>query len=209
MVSASHIRNRGDSEALTESRVQHVQCHLIAFSSSSNRDQSLIAIVLRFVYLNYATTELSDLIDLCTTLANDCTNHIIWNKDLLRQWLARHHALYRLDRWSSVRLRSGMASLRRLLRAHASIASNGRRCAVVHWHGGLLLRYVALSIRMSISIARSWLTTVGTAVVIWMPIVTARRLGHVWHYLHPPGNNSCRPTTSGSVSRCSRSPKPL
>jgi hypothetical protein len=195
---------------LTKPGVQHIQGHLIALSGPSNCNQSLVAVVLWFVYLDDTTAELPDLIDLRSALANDCTNHVIWNENLLGQRLARHDALHRLDRRTSVRLGTNMASLLRLLRTYATVAGNGWRAAIVHWYGSrLLLRDLALSIRMSIGIAWCGLPTVRAPVVIWVAIVSASWLGHVWNHLHSSRHYSRRATASRGVRRCRGSSKPL
>lgn len=109
-----------------ESAIKHIQGHLVALCSTRDRNQSLVAVVLRLIDLDNTATELSDLVDLRATLSNDSTNHIIWNEDLLSQRLAWNQALHWLSGWSSVGLRSDGASLMWLLRSDPTIASNCR-----------------------------------------------------------------------------------
>lgn len=108
-----------------------------------------------------------------------------------------------------MRLGTSMTSLLWLLRPYTTIASHSRRGAIVHWHGGLLLRNLALCIRMSISVAWGLLATIGASVIIRMTIVTTSWLRDVWDHLHSPRHYSCRATASGSIRGCGRPPKPL
>lgn len=70
-------------EFRTKSRIQHVESHLVALLCAGDSNQSLIAVILRLVDLDDTSTELSDLVDLSSTLTNDGTNHVVWNEDLL------------------------------------------------------------------------------------------------------------------------------
>lgn len=99
---------------------------MIALRSSRNRDQSLVAVILRLVDLDDTAAELSDLVDLRSTLSNDSSNHIIWNEYLLSQWLTRNHTLHRLSRGSSMALRNNVACLVWLLWSNTSVASDSR-----------------------------------------------------------------------------------
>lgn len=81
---------------LTESLIQHVQCHLIAFLRASNSDQTLVAVILWFVNLDDAATKLTNLIDFRSAFTNDSANHVVWNINLLRQWLAWHGSTHGL-----------------------------------------------------------------------------------------------------------------
>ena len=76
--------------SLTESRIEHVKRHLVAFSCSCDRDQSFVAVVLRLVDFDDTATEMTNFIDFSTTLADDCSNHVVRDVDLLRNWLAGH-----------------------------------------------------------------------------------------------------------------------
>lgn len=73
----------------TESRIEHIQRHLVALLCPRDRDKSFVAVILRFVDFDDTAAEVSDLVDLRTTLANDSSYHIIWYEDLLCQWLTR------------------------------------------------------------------------------------------------------------------------
>ena len=64
---------------------------MIALCGSSDSDQALVAVILGLVDLDDTAAKLSDLIDLGASLANDSSNHIIWNEDLLGQWLTRNN----------------------------------------------------------------------------------------------------------------------
>lgn len=68
---------------LTKARVEHVQCHLVALLRSSDGNKALVAVVGRFVDFDDATAQLSNLVDLSTTLTNDGSDHIVGDVDLL------------------------------------------------------------------------------------------------------------------------------
>ena len=75
---------------LTKSRVEHVECHLVALSRASNSDKSLVTVVLGFVDLDDTTTEMPNLIDFGTALTDDGTDHVVRNEDLLGDGLTWH-----------------------------------------------------------------------------------------------------------------------
>lgn len=68
---------------LTEARVEHIERHPVALLSASDCDETLVAVVLWFINLNHAATDLTDLVDLLAALADDRANHVIGNVDLL------------------------------------------------------------------------------------------------------------------------------
>ncbi len=68
---------------LTESRVEHVKCHSVALLSACDGDEPFVAVVLRLVDLDNTTANLTDLVDLLTTLTNNSPDHVVGNKDLL------------------------------------------------------------------------------------------------------------------------------
>lgn len=68
---------------LTESRVQHVECHPITLLCSRNRHQSLVTVILRFVNLDDATADLSDFINLLAAFANYGADHVVRDENLL------------------------------------------------------------------------------------------------------------------------------
>lgn len=84
------------ASGLTKPRVEHVKRHPVALLGAGDRDETLIAIVLRLINLNHTVADLSDLIDLLTALADDGANHIVGNEDLLRQRCASHGTMSRL-----------------------------------------------------------------------------------------------------------------
>jgi len=73
-----------------KSRVEHIECHLVALCRASDSDKSLVAVVLRFVDLDHTATKVSDLVDLGTTLANNGTDHVVGDEDLLCDRLTWH-----------------------------------------------------------------------------------------------------------------------
>jgi len=75
--------------AFTKAGVQHVQGHLVAFLCSGDGHETLIAVLIGLIDLNDTATKLPDLIDLCTTLANDSSDHVVRNIDLLCKRLSK------------------------------------------------------------------------------------------------------------------------
>jgi hypothetical protein len=73
----------------TESRIEHIQRHLVALLRSCNGYKSFVAVVLRLVDLDHTTAQMSDFIDLRTSFTNDGSYHIVRDKYLLSEWLAR------------------------------------------------------------------------------------------------------------------------
>jgi hypothetical protein len=110
------------SSLRTKSRIEHVECHLVTFLGSRNGDKTFIAVVLRLIDFDDTSTELTDLVDLSTTLAYNSTYHVVGNVNLLCQWLARDNSLHGLIWWTSV-VPSSLSTVAGLLRTHASIAS--------------------------------------------------------------------------------------
>jgi hypothetical protein len=76
--------------ALTKSRVQHVQSHLVALLRACDCDQTLVAVISGFVNLDHAATKLAYLVDLCTTLTDDGADHVVGDEDLLCERLSGH-----------------------------------------------------------------------------------------------------------------------
>lgn len=68
---------------LTQSGVKHVEGHLIALGSTRDGHQPLVAVVLWLVDLDHTPAQLSDLVDLGSSFANDCPYHVVRNEDLL------------------------------------------------------------------------------------------------------------------------------
>lgn len=199
----------GQSLSLTKSRVEHVKRHLIALRSTRNGDQSLVAVVLWLVDLDDTATKLAYLIDLRSTLADDRSNHVVRNEDLLRKRLAWNNALHRLVWWASMRCGTRPAMLSRLLRANATVASC-RLASIMErslWH---LWLETLLHLRLSISVgwALSWVM-ITTSLVIRMAVVAASWLWHIWNYLHTAWDDTGRPTTAGSICRGGRTAEAL
>jgi len=68
---------------LTKSGVQHVQRHAIALLGARDGHEPLVAIVLRLVDLDHTAADLPDLVDLLAALADDGTDHVVRDEDLL------------------------------------------------------------------------------------------------------------------------------
>src|SRR5271163_2522619 len=96
----------------TKSRVEHVQCHLVALLGSRDRHQPLIAVVLWLIDLDHTSTQMSNFVDLGASLANDRTDHIIRNENLLCEWLSGKRTTHRL---SGLTMRPRLWLLRLLL----------------------------------------------------------------------------------------------
>jgi hypothetical protein len=107
---------------LTQSRIEHVQGHLVAFLRASNSDKALVVVILWLVDLNDATRELTDLVDLRSSFANDGTDHVIRDEDLLGDGLAWYHALHWLLWWACMTWLRGCVAVRLwLLRTSANV----------------------------------------------------------------------------------------
>lgn len=189
-------------QRLTEPRVEHVERHLIALRGSRDSDQSLIAIILRFIYLDHAATELPDLVDLCATFPNDSADHVVGNEDLLSQRLTWYHALNGLRWWSSMAMGWLMGRvLWRLMRSSSCITLL-RRTAIVYGRLRLLLGRLTMKIWHAIRIRRCTLRLViVSSIVFWMTILASGGLRHVRNHLHTAGNDTGRSPTSSSVRR--------
>lgn len=193
-----HIRS--EDSLRTQSRIEHVQSHLIAFRRARYGHQSLIAVVLWLIDLDYAPTKLPDLVDLRTSLSNNGTDHIVWNEDLLRQRLTGYHSLHWLRRRPSVpRISSVTVSLLGLMRPSTGVAAMWRP-AIVYWSLRLLLRWLTVKIWYTIGIRRSALSLIVVAlVVVRMAVLSPRRLRHVRDNLHTPRHNASWSTTACSI----------
>ena len=69
--------------SLTESGIKHVERHLVTFLRARDGNQPLVAVVLWLIDLDYTAAKLAYLIDLGATLADDRTDHVVRNEDLL------------------------------------------------------------------------------------------------------------------------------
>ena len=195
----------------TESRIKHVEGHLVTLLGSGDCYEALVAVILWFVNLNNTSAELSNFVDLGSSLANDCSNHVIGNEDLLRQRLTRYHTLHRLGWWPSMTLSRLMACvLHRLMRTSCSVTRLLRRTTVMHRSLRLLLRWLSMEVRDTVRISRCTISLVIMSLeVIGMAIVTAGRLGYIWHDLHAARNNTRRSTATCGIRRCCRASKAL
>ena len=189
---------------LTESRVEHVECHSVALFRARDCDQALVAVVLGLVDLDDTTADLTDFVDLLTTLTNDGTDHIVGDEDLLSQRSASHATMHR---WS-VRRRSvmlGTGGVRRLVRWHMGrrTISTGLR-SVVHGNvgaglGSSSVRVVLVRVRLG---GRLLGTRIGaSSVVLTLTEVAASGLRGVWDHLHTTRDDGSRPTASRGISR--------
>lgn len=136
---------------LAEPRVKKVESHAVAFLGTCDGDEPLVGVVLGLVDLDHAATELANLVDLGTAFADDGTNHVVGDEDLLGHRTTRHGTSTRHGlAVGSTRTRGGGMgrSVRRHLRS-GSIAA-GRLRGVVHGHrlvGLSRVRLVLLRVR--------------------------------------------------------------
>ena len=197
---------------LTQSGIKHVKRHLVSLLGAGDGDEALIVVVGRLVDLDDAATQLTDLINLLTTFADDSANHVVRNENLLRDGLSRvtGTALHRLLR------RSGMTSLRwtgtavglRLLRASASISSTRRARAIAHLTTLLRLHGLLSSLVRHTGLASWWASRLVllAAEVVRVPHLPTSVLRHIRNDLHATRNDASRCTTAGGISRsCSAS----
>lgn len=194
------------SRQLTKSRVKHIQCHLVTLLGTSNSDQTLVAILLRLVDLNDTPTEMPDLVDLGSSLADNRTNHIVGDVDLLSQWLTGHHAANRSPSGGAGLSGLGSSVWSGLVRASASICSMWRGTI---GHGGLADRGgCGLAMEIGDAICTSC-GAVGVRVVspegVWVTVLAADWLRNVRDNLHAARNSSSRATATGSVRGSGRS----
>ena len=195
----------------TKSRVQHVQSHLVALLGPGNCHQPLVAALLRFVDLDHTSAEMSDLVDLGSSLSDDRTDHVVRDEDLLGERLTRHGAASGASAGIGSTLLRGLgSSVRRGLGTAASIGGMG---STTIRHGGLTDRR-GCGLTMHIGDAvRATTSTVGVRVMpfegIRMTILTTGRLGNIRNHLHAAGHSPSRTTAPCSVSRGSRSTETL
>lgn len=204
---------------LTKALVQHIQRHLIALLRPRDRDEPLVAIVLRLVDLDDATAELANLVDLRPALSNDRAHHIVGYEDLLGQGLTGQSSRRPTAHWllgvcRIARLRAGRLPVR-LSSGHGRAAVGvawrlGR--PVCHWR--MVLRRQDLSglcIGNAIGIRRlaPGLLRRVLAITVQETPLAARGLRCVWDDLHATRDDSGRAATASRISRCSRSAEPL
>ena len=76
-----------------------------------------------------------------------------------------------------------------------------RRVRVMHRSLWLLLRWLAVKIGNTVGVCRGTLRLiVVTFVIVWVSILAASRLGDVWDDLHSAWYNTCRSSTTSSIS---------
>lgn len=196
-------------ERLTKTRVQHEQSHLVAFLSTGDSDKTLVAVILRLVDLDNTTAELSDFVDLCSTLANNCANHIVGDENLLCQRLSRYHTLDRLLWRASVagsRLSSvgGVRTIRvGCVRSSAGVCLARRASTIMDGCLSVLLRCLSVRLLHRVTWLRRALGWVRATELLRRAPLTTSRLRDVGYNLHTAGNDTGRSTTTGGISRSS------
>ena len=172
---------------------------MIALCRPSDCHQSFVAVVLGLVDFNDTATELANLVDLGAAFANDGSDHVVGNENLLRQRLARDHALHWLGRGTGMTWVRRMADLwSRLMRSCARVARLLRRALEVD--GSLwLLRLCRLTvIRNAVRrVSLPWIIL--SPVIVRMAIISSNRLRYVGHDLHTTRNDTGRSTASRRV----------
>lgn len=195
-----------EGRQLTKTRIEHVKSHSVALFSTGDRDETLIAIVLRLIDLDHTATDLSDLIDLLSALADDGADHVVGDEDLLGQGRPWHTSMR-----GGTAVRTGMGSWtnmgRRMMRLgmrSAAIRSTGNRSTVRHWNRGMGLRVLRMTaIRLGIRVGRHVLgsSLIAPRIVVAVSKVAASGLGRVWNDLHTTRDRASRATTASSISR--------
>lgn len=196
---------------LTKPGVEHVQRHTVALLRARNCNQTLVAVVLRFVDLDDTATDLTNFVDFLTTLTNDGTDHVIGYVNLLRQagtTGAWHLTMHRLMR-SAMYLRAGMSNVWRwdmgsVSTCLSSIVRRYRRIRLVRgvW---VLGRVGVCGRRRHLAGAR-----IGpTPIVVAVTVVAAGWLREVWHNLHATGDGSNGTTSTSRIRRSSRPAEPV
>ena len=182
---------------------------MIALLGTSNSNQALIAIILRLIDLDDTPRKLANLINLGTALADDCADHIIRDKDLLGEGLARQHVCHRVCGRSLLRGRASTC-LARLVGACTRVCIGSLRVRVVNGGLGDGCRGWAVEIGDAIGVSRCALGTVVVAFIsVRIPIGSVHRLWLVGDNLHPPRDWASGAAGAGCVSRCSRAAKTL
>lgn len=166
-----------------------------------------------FVNLDNTTTDLAYLIDLLTTFADDGTDHIVGDVDLLSHGCSSNAAVHWLGRRTSVRV--GTTDMGRMVGRHmrrSTVASSGLRC-IVHRYGRVGLRSSCV-VRVGLLGVRGRRQVVSTGVrsspvVLTVAEVAASWLRAIRNNLHTAGYNAGRTTTSSSISRSCRASESL
>lgn len=191
---------------LTKSRVEHVERHLIALLGTGDRDQTLVAVLLGLVDLDDTATQVTDLVDLGSSLSNDSANHVVGDVDLLGQWLAGHDTADGSGRRRPTTSLCG-GRLRRtvgrgLVRASASIRGVGSSTVGHRGLGYRSLRCRALEVRNAIAASCA---AVGVRVVtlegVGMAVLPTSGLRHVRHNLHAARHSASRTAAAGGIGR--------
>jgi hypothetical protein len=195
---------------LTKSRVQHVKSHAVALFRAGDCHEPLITIVLRLIYFYDASRHLPDLVDFGASFANDGTNHVIRNEDLLSQRLTGHVALHLLAVGSVMDRRTDVTC--GWMRLHlACVASAPALSWIVNWHGiWLLLRMwwaVRLSIRRLVHMMRPRILS--SSVIFTIAVVPTCWLRQIGDDLHAARHYPYRSTASGCIRRCRWTSKAL
>ena len=190
---------------LTQSRIKHVERHLVALLRTGNGDQALVVVVLGFVDLDDTAAQLAYFVDLGTALSDDGTDHVVGNEDLLGDGLSGecgttlHRLLWRSRAWlcgSSVAVRL------RLLRASTDIRCTGRASAVGHLTLGMLHRRLALLVGHGVLGSRGASSGKSRLLVLTgVAHLTASVLRNIRNYLHAARDNTLRTTVTDSIRR--------
>lgn len=180
--------------------IKHIKRNLITLLRPSNRHQPLIAIILRLINLNHAPTKLANLINLGSALANDCSNHIVRDIDLLRERLAGKESTHGVG--SGLALCLGMRSRGHgLVRAGAAVGGGGGGgVGVVDWRLGSSGGGLAVEPGHAVGVGGRALGVVGVpAVGIGMAVGSGHGLRDVGNDLHAAGHDADGGAVAGGV----------
>lgn len=179
---------------LTEARVEHVERHPVAFLRASDCNETLVAVVLWFINLNHAATDLTDLVDLLAALPNDGSNHVIGDVDLLSKRGTGHSRAAR----HGLPMRPGGAvgaggTGRVRLHVRTSSIAGGSMAAIGHGGSRVRVSLMGMAVLRRVRLGGHVVGSgIGTTAVVVLPVakVAASRLRVVWDHLHTARNGT-------------------
>ena len=166
--------------------------------------QTLVVVVLRFVDLDDAATELAYFVDLGATFSDDRSHHVVGNEDLLGDGLSREcgTSLHRLLRRSRTWLcRTSMAIRLWLSRTSADVRRTRGASTIAHLSLRVLHGRLTLLVRHGVLWrgSASRLTSLSATVLVGVTHLAAGVLGNIRDDLHATRNNTLRTTVTDSI----------
>ena len=189
---------------LTQTLVQEVERHAVALLCTGDGDETLVAVVLRFINLDHTARDLPDLVDLLSTLADDSANHVVGDVDLLGKGSSYGRAMRASGMGSRA---ASMADMGRNVRGGGTVATGGVG-TVMHRDGGVGLGRVRGTIWRRVLVGRHAATAVvgpGIGAVALVKVAVAKAaasgLGNVGDNLKSTGNRGSGASATGGISR--------